>query len=238
MSGPPNESHDCCGDAAAYALGALEPAEAEAFRDHLDGCAICRDELEALTGVVQALPMAAPQHEVPRWLRRRVMHEIRERPSPTAQRRGSPSRRRLAGLTSLRPRGAAGAAAAAFVAVAVVLLIVLGGGGPAAPRARVIEASVSGVSGSVQLRVSAHRGELVARHLSPPPPGQVYEVWLKAPGRAPRPASVLFTVNPQGEADVGIPESLSSISMVLVTPEPAGGSPAPTHKPVIVAQLT
>ena len=38
---------DCGGDVAAYALGALAPAEADAFRAHVQSCIVCRDELEA-----------------------------------------------------------------------------------------------------------------------------------------------------------------------------------------------
>ena len=51
---------DCGGDAAAYVLGALEPLEVDAFRAHLAGCIVCRDEVAALQQVADALPMAAP----------------------------------------------------------------------------------------------------------------------------------------------------------------------------------
>ena len=229
-------THDCGWDAAAYALGALEPAEAEAFRRHLGECVVCRDELTALIGVAQALPMAAPQHAAPRRLRRRVMRTVRVQPKSDERPRRYrlDGRGSLAGVAALDPRALAGAAVAVCGAMAIAIA---GGGGATGPRTRVIQASVSGVSGSVELKMSAQRGELVTRHLSPPPAGHVYEVWLKAPGRAPRPASVLFTVNAQGGADVGIPESLRGISAVMVTPEPAGGSRVPTHKPVIFAQL-
>ncbi len=223
--------HDCGGDAAAYVLGALEPAEAEAFRGHLLECVVCRDEVETLAGVVQALPMSAPQHAAPRRLRRRLLRAIREQPPSRAATAGRPASRRR-----LRPATLLGAAAGAAAAVAAAVLIALGGG-PGATLSRVIRASVSGVSGSVQLRISAEHGELVARHLSAPPPGHVYEVWLKPAGSGPRPASVLFTVNRDGFADVSIPASLRGITAVMVTPEPAGGSPVPTHAPVIVASV-
>ena len=36
---------DCGADAAAYVLGSLERSEAEAFRAHLQTCAVCRDEV-------------------------------------------------------------------------------------------------------------------------------------------------------------------------------------------------
>jgi hypothetical protein len=97
---------------------------------------------------------------------------------------------------------------------------------------------VSGISGSAELRLTGGHGELIVRHLTPPPAGHVYEVWLKAPGAKPVPASVLFTVNTGGGADVSMPASLRGIAQVLVTPEPSGGSPVPTHRPVIVASLS
>ena len=36
-----SENRDCGADAAAYVLGALEPAEAEAFRRHMTSCVVC-----------------------------------------------------------------------------------------------------------------------------------------------------------------------------------------------------
>jgi anti-sigma-K factor RskA len=211
--------HDCGGDAAAYALGALDLHEADAFRRHLEQCAVCRDELEALEGVVQALPMSAPQRPVPRRLRRRLMRAVREG----------------AGQMPVRRYRPAFAAVAALTAAAVVVLIALSGGGSSG---RLIHAEVQGVGGRAQVRVSGAHGELIVRHLSAPPAGHVYEVWLKAPQAKPVPASVLFTVSSEGNADVGLPKSLDGISQVMVTAEPAGGSPAPTSTPVIVAQLT
>lgn len=225
-----SETHDCGGDAAAYVLGALEPGEAEAFRRHLAQCAVCRDEVDALGGVVQALPMAAPQARPPRRLRRRVMQAVRNEPREAtgATRRRSPVAR--------IPRPALAALSAAVLAAGAVLASVeLSSRGP---QSRVIQAQVSGISGSAELRLSNGRGELIVRHMTPPPPGHVYEVWLKAPGANPVPASVLFSVNSEGGADVGLPAQLHRISAVLVTPEPQGGSPMPTHPPVIVASLT
>jgi len=223
-------THDCGGDAAAYVLGALEPSETEAFRKHLDGCAVCRDEVAALRGVVQALPMAAPSHSASPQLRRRVMQAVREEPNARTARRRWP---RVAGRWS----GAriALAAATAAAAVIAVLAVSLSGGGAAE---RLIPARVAGIAGSAQLRVAGGRGELIVRRLSPPPRGKVYEVWLKAGGAPPTPASVLFSVNSHGSADVGLPDSLRGVSQVMVTAEPSGGSKVPTESPVIVASLT
>ena len=227
-----SRDHDCGADAAAYVLGALEPVEAEAFRRHLDQCAVCRDEVDVLGGVVQALPMAAPQQPMPKGLRRRVIRAVRQESGA----RASPLVRRPSTWSWLSARPVLSSlAVAAVVAVAIVLAVTLPRGGGSG---RIIQAQVAGISGTAQLRVNGARGELVVRHLTPPPPGHVYEVWLKAPDRNPVPASVLFSVSPNGSAAVGLPGSLRGVSQVMVTPEPNGGTRAPTHTPVIVASLT
>lgn len=223
---PMSENPDCGLDAAAYVLGALEPDEAEAFRRHLEQCAVCRDEVSSLRHVVDALPMAAPQYPVPRGLRRRVVGAARRAPSqapPSA--RASPARWR----TTIPLPALAGGLAAIIVAVVVAALLASGG----SPGARVIQAS----TGNAELRIAAGRGELIVRALPQPPAGQIYQVWLARPNHPLAPTRALFGVTTAGQADVGIPGNLTGVSEVLVTPEPAGGTKAPTHTPVIVARL-
>lgn len=221
-------TQDCGGDVAAYLLGALGPAEAEAFRRHLEQCVVCRDEVDSLGGVVQALPMAAPQVRPPKRLRRNVMRAVRDEPKAASKPRASM-------LRLPAPRAAVAALSALVAAGAVVGAVKLFAGGTGGT---VIHAQVSGIPGSAELRLTGGRGELIVRGLTPPPSGHVYEVWLKAPGAEPVPASVLFTVNAAGGADVSLPEKLRGVSQVLVTPERTGGSPVPTHRPVIVASLS
>jgi anti-sigma-K factor RskA len=224
-------THDCAGDAAAYVLGALEPAEAKDFERHLEGCAVCRDELAAFEQVVHALPMAAPQHPVPTRLRRRLLRAIREEPKPATTPR--PSRRPDIGPAWLW-RGVVLAGACAAIALAV-----FAGLNYSSPSStRVIHAQVAGISGSASVRLSGGHGELIVRHLSPPPPGKIYEVWLKRPRGAPVPTSVLFGVTSGGAGEVGLPPRLHGVTEILVTPEPKGGSSSPTHRPVIIAPLT
>src|SRR5579884_961668 len=114
-----SETSDCCGEAAAYLLGALEPAEAERFRRHSESCGVCGEELAALQAVVDVLPLTAPQHPAPRALRRRIMREVRSDPvSPPKS-----VRRRLRfrlGPGRYVPRPALAGALAAVVALAAL----------------------------------------------------------------------------------------------------------------------
>jgi anti-sigma-K factor RskA len=216
-------SHEHAADAAAFALGALSREEAQEYRRHLDGCAECRAEVAAFERIVDVLPMAAPECALPAVVRRRVLAEVR-------------------GAHGASPRLRAGRAPRAVLAVATGLLlaVVLAGawiaasGGSAGPR--VLRASVVHSPGTALLRVSDGQGTLVVRHLSPPPAGRIYEVWL-AHGDPPAPATPtrsLFSVNASGAADVGVSGDLRGVSAILVTPEPAGGSLRPTAAPVIV----
>src|SRR5579863_6411462 len=200
----------CGNDAAAYALGALDAAEVEAFERHLESCAVCRDEVAEFSGVVAALPMAVPQHPLPRGLRRRVLREIRADPPTLAKRRPA----RVPGWTMQR-------FAVAAVAAAVTVGIVVGvssGGGP-----RLIRASV----GQATLRVSSGRADLVVEHLPPPPSHKIYELWLERGSGPPQP-STLFSVSNADRADIGVPGNVRGVTRVLVTEEPAGGTSRPT----------
>ena len=227
-----SSTRDHSDDAAAFVLGALAPDEAARFTEHLETCAACREEVAALRQVVDVLPIAAPQHPVPRGLRRRVLRVVRDDASGSTA--AVPLHRRwsLVGDRARRSLLVAGATAAIALAVIGGLELSLGHG------SRVIRAEVTGVSGSAQVRLSGDHGELVVRHMTPPPPGKIYEVWLKRARGAPVPTSVLFSVTSSGSGDVGLPGDLRRFNEVLVTPEPAGGSQVPTHTPVIVARLS
>ena len=225
---------DCGGDVAAYALGALAPAEADAFRAHVQSCIVCRDELEAFQQVVDVLPTTAAQRPAPKRVRRRVLDAVEHEPSaqPGGGRLLRP-RRRVGGLSLRRP-------ALALSAALVIVAVAIAGielGSSAATRARVLAAHVTG-PGRAEITESGGRTELVVHHLPAPPVGQIYEVWLVRPGRAPAATNALFSVTAKGDGDVAIPGNLQGVSAVMVTPEPTGGSRLPTHPAVIRARLS
>jgi anti-sigma factor RsiW len=231
---PTEPDRDCGGDVAAYALGALEPAEADAFRSHLETCVVCRDELTAFQQVVDVLPMSVPAQRAPRSLRRRVLRAVENEPrlAPSSERRVGRPGSRLGRLFVPRSGLAFGTA----LAIAAVAFVGVELASSSSSGSRVISAQVTG-PGTAQLQLSGSHGELVVHHFSPPPAGQIYEVWLKRANRAPAPTSALFSVTAKGDGDIDVPGNLHGVAQVMVTPEPAGGSRVPTHPAVILANL-
>jgi len=152
-----------------------------------------------------------------------VMNEVRATPKAQAAPRRTPAR-------SWRPAIAWGGAFAAAV-VAVILAVALSSGGSGT---RTIQAS----AGNAVLRIAGGHGDLIVHRLPQLPSGRIYEMWVQRGTAAPTPTGTLFAVTSSGTAAVGVPGSLSGISAVLVTQEPAGGTLAPTSAPVIVAHVT
>ena len=120
----------------AFALGALDEAEAVALRAHLDGCAACRAELEDLAPLAADLRLvdpartpgpAAPPRELGVRIAGAVAAEsvLREHRDRRSARRG-------------RLRGVLVPVAAAAVAAVVTALVVLPDDAPTAPRAPVV----------------------------------------------------------------------------------------------------
>jgi anti-sigma-K factor RskA len=228
------EDRDCGGDVAAYALGALEPPEVDAFLQHLESCTICRDELATFQDVVDLLPMSAPLERAPADLRRRVLRAVEGEPvRAESSRRPARARPWLSGWAVPRPALALGA----VLAIAVIAFVGVRLGSSSSGSTRVIQAQVTG-KGTAQLKIAQGHGQLIVHHFAPPPAGQIYEVWLERPKGAPSPTTALFSVTASGDGDVEVPGSLRGVATVMVTPEPAGGSPKPTHPAVISASLT
>jgi anti-sigma-K factor RskA len=217
-----SRSHDCGGDAAAYVLGALEPDESARFQVHMEDCVVCRDEVSAFQQVAEALPLAAPQHAVPRALRRRVLRQVHQE----ARGAQAPAPRRT--FTIFRPAWAGALAGGIAVVVAVVIAVGAGGSGTHTYAASV---------GQARLRVSDGHAELIVDHLPQPASNHIYEVWLERDGGEPQPTKALFSVTQSGAADIGVPGDVHGVSTVMVTEEPSGGSPTPTTRAVIVAHL-
>lgn len=222
--------------AAAYALGALEPQEADRYREHLGECSVCREQLTELQSVVHLLPVTASQVRASGVMRERVIAVVRSEAEllkaagPDADR---PARTQLRWRSRRLALLAAGTAAAAAVAVGALV----GASGPANQRVIMAQVAASAPGGRAQVRESGGHAELVVADMPQPPAGRIYEVWLAPLNQAPEPSDALFSVTRSGSASVDVPGDLRAIQRILVTAEPLGGSREPTSPPIIIATL-
>jgi hypothetical protein len=76
------------------------------------------------------------------------------------------------------------------------------------------------------------------RSLPPLPAGKTYQAWTLRRGAKAMTPSVTFQPDPSGLALIELPGSASGITTVAVSVEPAGGSKAPTSKPLFVRSLS
>jgi hypothetical protein len=242
----PREDHPGSGEVAAYALGALDPVEADALHRHLESCAICAEELRAYQRVVDELAASAPPIDAPAALRRRVMRAVEEEPRAVSVvhdratadgTRSGRARRRHAvvrGRSWLRGPTLALTSGIAFALAAIIVVVIAF---PGRQNGRTVRAATT-LGGTAALHITAGRSELVVRHVAPPPRGRIYEVWLQYGKGRPRP-DALFGVDRRGDASVAVTGSIYGVSHVMVTAEPAPrGTRHPTTAPVITAVLS
>jgi hypothetical protein len=78
-------------------------------------------------------------------------------------------------------------------------------------------------------------GVLVLNNVNPPPSGKTYQAWVIRPDvKAPQPAG-LFN---GGTGVIELTKPVPPGGIVAITVEPAGGSPAPTQQPKLLATRT
>jgi hypothetical protein len=231
--------HECelSVDVGAYVLGALEDHEVEPFREHLLGCAACREEVAQLQTVTDSLAIAVPHVRPPTDLRARLMAVVSgeaELLRATGHEADRPVRSRPRLRWRLFPALAATGALAAGVLIGA-LTINTG----SSQRTKVIQAAVLPPAGNAMaaLRETGSHVELQVTGMPAPALGRIYEVWLERGSRPPEPTDALFSVTGDGKGTVNVPGNMQGVSKVLVTSEPLGGSLKPTRSPVIVASV-
>ncbi len=237
-------------DVGAYVLGALEPAEADAFASHLENCEECREEVVRLGVARDALPRAVEQVAPPAELKASLMETVRAEaaaaaPAPARAEPGRSRSRpgRLRDLLFARPAFAA-AAAAVLVAIGIglgALVGATGGGDSESSRtvaAKVDQARMPAGAASLVLPDEGSSGAAIlnVEGMQQPQAGHVYEVWIMRGGQVT--PSTLFTVKSDGSGSAGIPEELRGADAVLVTREPAGGSKTPSEPAVLTVPLS
>ncbi|MFD3700057.1 anti-sigma factor domain-containing protein [Streptomyces sp. NPDC058646] len=235
---------------AAYALGALEPADRQAFTDHLQQCEACRQEtaeFEATAArmaaaAAQAPPVSMKQHTMA------AIDEVRQLPprvpavTPLAFRSVL---RRKAGLLAVAASVAVAATFAGLAAwqnqerqeleqrarqaehrlddVSTVL---------AAPDARTAHGKTrNGAFTTVVASEQQNKAVFTVTGLPAPDPGKTYQLWLAHEG----------TMSPAGlvhqNGTVLVDGDLTGASALGLTLEPTGGSPQPTTTPLLLMNL-
>lgn len=234
-----------------YVLGACSAAEAADVRARMVVDTDFRHEVESYAAVREALleapapPDTAPDAEV----KARVMGVVRQEAelfvaagwADPASARSPAWRARLSQtLASLRrPRALAALATvlvALVVAGAAVVGLGAGGGSPEGDRT-VVAGTVLGSAAPgarAEIVVDGDAGELRVNGFPAAGPGRKYQVWVRTGQGDPRPTTVLFDVDRDGNGRAAIPaQAMEGTDEVLLTSEPAGGSPAPTRDPVL-----
>jgi anti-sigma-K factor RskA len=222
---------------AAYALGALEPAEVEALERHVADCAECREYLFWLDPAVDLLPASVEQRQAPKRLKRALMAEVNA--DLKAAHRAERERKRAdRGLWGTIWRPVTAAAAAAVLIAGVVIGTALDGDG--APETTVIEATTveDGVGARmvVSLERVGDRGTLHVEELPALPMNRVYQAWVQRDGVME--PSTTFVVDRNGSTEVAVEGGLDGAAGVYITREPEGGSEEPTPPVLMQALLT
>jgi anti-sigma-K factor RskA len=222
--------------AAAYLLGALEPEEAECYHEHLQDCPNCREEIDEMQMAASALPRTAKPLQATDALLGRIMTQVRS--EAELLNAAGPQADRVPTRARWRTRRLAALATTATIAAAAVLGALLGTSGSSTSQ-RVTQALVASSipRGHAQLLQNGERAELVVSHIPQPALGKIYQVWLARANGTPQPTNALFSVSADGSASVDVPGNLQHIQRLMVTAEPAGGSPHPTSPPIITATL-
>jgi anti-sigma-K factor RskA len=167
------------------------------------------------------------EHErAPAELRSRVLRKVRAEPAPLGDLPHRARRRVPAVLAVL------GALALAGALAGIVVLASAGG------ESHMKQSAESDTPGP---HVSLHRAgediEMTLTDMPAPPTGEIYELWLLRPGRAPRAVDDMFAVSSSGRAVVNLPDSLAGVREAILTAEPRGGSATPSGPVVLrVAQ--
>jgi anti-sigma-K factor RskA len=246
--------------AAAYALGALTPAEQALFEAHLANCARCAAEVRAFSPVAGALALWSPAATPSPAVRDRILTGIRIRhPQPTIRTwqpwalAASLALAVLAGGYAWQLRGrvntlearlrettlradtnerlVADARRSASDAQRTVLVL-------AAPDLARIDLAGQPVAPRASARAfwSRSRGLVfTASNLPAPPPGRAYQLWVLTSQPAPISAGML-AIDSSGRATAMIetPPDIPKPIAMAVTLEPEGGVPSPTGDKYLV----
>jgi anti-sigma-K factor RskA len=224
------------GDAAAYVLGAMSELEQAAFRVKMMREYELGRYVESLERVGDAMLASTPLVAVPDSIGVSILQEARR--DLAAQEilespRGRAATRRPTGRSRfLRPL----ALAATLLLIAVGAFAIGGGfdsesssqlaANFSAPAVPGMSGEVKATDGGAVVDVSGMESDLN---------GDVYQLWVQHDNQIY--AAPVFSVSSDGSGHAYINRALADGDTVMITREPAGGSPAPTTKPLASAQV-
>jgi anti-sigma factor RsiW len=233
-------------EAVAFALGSLDADRIDDFKEHLDGCERCQEELRWLAPAIRALPETVERETPPPELKVRLMAEVHADVEAEAkQARGEKRRERAESRTGLgewlRGLNLGGLTWKPLAGLAVVVLIVAGGigyavgtsgSGSGSGNIRTWEVPAKANNGiEAKVVTEGNRAEVRLAGVKQLPEGKVLEAWVQR-GNAIEPVPALFTPDHAGNASTTI-EDMRDVSLVMVTREPAGGTKVPTTEPFV-----
>jgi anti-sigma-K factor RskA len=249
--------------AAGYVLGALEPDDEQAFRRHLEGCAVCEANVRELEAVVGELAYAVPQVDPPDtvWagIRREIRPEAARRPAappPDTSGAVAGARRRRRGLGVL-PGLAAAAAILLVVALSVWNLNLRDENAIYRDRVAALERATqlandpnaalvtlddspgpAGAAGTVIASSREDRGVLIVENLPALARDRVYELWsVPGPGDDFSKAEKALVFQPlrrPGTQTLLFEAPIQPGSVFAITEEPGpDGSAKPTTQPIL-----
>lgn len=227
-------THIAQDDLALYAMGDLRGEELKQVRDHLQGCAECREEARAIAEDLAAIGMSVEQHAVPAGARQRFVESLGGEAKTQSPKRAETT---VTPISVARPR-------TVWVPWAVAAVLAVGAAGlgvkvntlrqqlhnqsrmlaqsqeegvrsqrvlallrtPHAQRVTLTPAKTPAVPSGHTIYL-AERGELIFQgsNLKSLPQDKAYELWvIPANGTAPIPAGV-FRPDSSGDASVVMP---------------------------------
>ena len=232
----------------AYALGVLEPDEAELAERHIAASDACRRAFDDALETSAALALCVADSEPPGELRDRIVAAARAERAASA-----PARSPRASAPGLRARlgrllTPSGGLALAGIAAAIVFALIAVAQHDSASSARDRQAALVSLLASPDARVvplsvgdGSARGRVVVANgraavvsaLAPAPAGRTYQAWgIPVGGGKPVPLPTFSRIGA-----VVIVDQAGRYAQLAVTVEPSGGSQVPSQAPFAAATL-
>jgi anti-sigma-K factor RskA len=215
----------------AYALGTLDPIDAEMLASHIASCSECQAELRLYQQTADHIGLGVADHAPSAGLKDRLFSQITQEPAAEKE----PAKWKQ--WFSQRP-------AFALVSVGLVLVLAVSNlllwnqvRGFRNLAFKVVQLSATEVlpdaAGMIVISGDGRYGTLVASNLTQLPDDQQYQLWLIQDGE--RTSGGVFSVSRGGYAALRVSsqQPLDSFTAVGITIEPYGGSPGPTGDKVL-----